>query len=640
MKDLISDIERRIAFSEGKRKIELLNELSEKIEVTNPQKALDLSKEAYRLSTELGYERDTGWSLLCMAYACRRLSNYEEGMSYLFKALKIFENLKEADGQGRALTLIGVNYFYYGRYEQALKYSLKSVKKAKKAGNKVLEASTLNNIGEIYGEQEKYQEALDYYFRSLKVIEEIDHKRSHGVILNNIGSVYCKMGQCNKGLIYYEKSLRIFKEISERIYEGDCLNKIGEIFQSEDKNKEALNYYFQSLKILQEEGNKFYIIDVLINLGKIYLKMKSYHKVLEYFQKALSTAEDITAKKKMYIIHLCLSEYYENIKDFEKSLYHYKIYESMEKEIVTVELQERLKILTMSFNVEKAQQEAEIYRLKNKELRKKNEEIRIKAEELKKNKEKLERLEKSRQQLLSNISHDLRTPITSIQGYIEAMQDGLINSEEGRKKYLERIHSKIFILKRLIDDLFQLAKLESRQMTFYFKHIRAADLLKSIYIKYELDVKKADKKLIIGDYKFDIEDVFISIDLDRIDQVFGNLIFNALKFVPQGGVIELCCERKSLEEIVFKIKDNGKGISEEDIPNIFERFYKGSKSRDASIGSSGLGLSIAREIVEYHGGRIWVENNSDKGCTFYFTTPIITVSEMSNTDIKEKNQPD
>lgn len=638
MEDKIKTLEKQISYSNGMNKVDLINELSKGIEVKNPKKALEVSKEALEISQKLNYKRGISWSFLRMAYACRRLSYYEDEMDYLFKALEIFEEIKDKDGEGRALVLLSVNYFYYGRYEEALKYSLKGVKIAKRVGNKVLETAALNNIGEIYMEQKKYEEAIDYYFKSLEIIEELNHKRSTVVILMNIGCVYCELGNYNKGLEQYKRSLITAQEISERIYEADCLNKIGEIYQNKNKDKAALDYYDKSLKIIEREGNKFYSIDILINIGKVFFKIENYGKSLEYFKRALLVSEDIRANKKIYTIHLCLADYYEKIKDFEKALYHYKMYDNIEKEIVTENLEKKLKILTIEFKVEKAKQEAEIYRLKNIELNRKNEEIKRKAEELKKSKEKLEAMEKSRQQLFSNISHDLRTPIASIQGYVEAMQDGLIISEDARKKYLERIHSKVFVLNRLIEDLFQLAKLESRQLTFYFKDVKISDLLQSIYKKYELDVKKYNKKLIMNKLQFDAENIFVSIDTDRIDQVFGNLIFNALKYAKGSDSIEISCERKSSEEIVIKIKDNGEGISKDDLPYIFDRFYKAAKSRELSRGN-GLGLSIAQEIVEYHGGSIWVKNNDHKGCTFYFKLPIKTTSHILNEyTIEEKQQ--
>ncbi|MCT4605974.1 MAG: ATP-binding protein [Marinisporobacter sp.] len=256
----------------------------------------------------------------------------------------------------------------------------------------------------------------------------------------------------------------------------------------------------------------------------------------------------------------------------------------------------------------------------------------------KKVEEDLFRMEKSRYELISNISHELRTPITLIQGYIEAILDGVITNSNNFKKYLKLIHNRVLGLSRLINDLFQLTQLESKEIDFQLYEIPIGPFIHQIYHKYELDVKNAGLNFELQLPSQQDKGITVTIDTDRIEQVFSNLIFNAIKHTPTGGTIilyyrivpypnnhDLMEKDHSYNpipshEVIINIQDNGSGILSEDLPFLFDRFYKGNQSQLSR--GRGLGLSIAKEIVVYHGGRIWATNNQDQGSTFSFSLPL------------------
>ncbi|OCT15646.1 hypothetical protein A8709_16420 [Paenibacillus pectinilyticus] len=232
-------------------------------------------------------------------------------------------------------------------------------------------------------------------------------------------------------------------------------------------------------------------------------------------------------------------------------------------------------------------------------------------------------METSRRDLLSNISHDLGTPLTSIQGYVEAILDGVIHEPEEQKKYLSVVHMRIVGIQRLITDLYQLSRLETKQFHFQLAPTSCVTMVRQLFAKYELDAANAG---II--YTLDMghidgqQEMLLTVDPDRIEQVYANLIYNAIKFSTSGGFIDVRVEiRDEPYELVIRVSDTGVGISEEDLPHIFERFYKASKSRSNS-GGSGLGLAIAKEIIQYHGGQIWAESRLGQGCSISFSLPL------------------
>jgi len=245
----------------------------------------------------------------------------------------------------------------------------------------------------------------------------------------------------------------------------------------------------------------------------------------------------------------------------------------------------------------------------------------------------IERIEQSRKHLLANIAHDLRTPVTLIQGYVEAMLDGVIEDPAQLNKYLNLIAGKTSGLSHLIADLFELTQLESRRVTFSMRPIPVTDLANGLYMKYEMDISRAGVVSVLAkpdwaDETSDTGPVAIA-DFERIDRVVSNLIYNALKFTPKGGSITMSYRltepegAKKPPMVVIGITDTGVGIAAEDLPYVFDRFYKAPRARSRAPGS-GLGLSIAREIVELHGGRIWAESTLGKGATFWFTLPLQT----------------
>ncbi|OPH61391.1 hypothetical protein BC351_15795 [Paenibacillus ferrarius] len=236
----------------------------------------------------------------------------------------------------------------------------------------------------------------------------------------------------------------------------------------------------------------------------------------------------------------------------------------------------------------------------------------------------LSQLEASRRHLLSGISHELGTPLTSIQGYVNGMKDGVI--DPGNPKYLNLIYEKTVYLDRIIGDLMELSKLEARQMAFHFEPLPAEDYFRHIYEKYEPELRSNGQQFEWEGLQSDEESletdgrtVTFSGDPLRMEQVVSNLLTNARKFTPAGGTIriELLFEHET-SAITLRVSDTGEGIAEEDLPFIFDRFYRGKGSRERRVVGTGLGLAIAKEIIEAHGGTVGVESKPGQGSTFFF----------------------
>jgi signal transduction histidine kinase len=227
--------------------------------------------------------------------------------------------------------------------------------------------------------------------------------------------------------------------------------------------------------------------------------------------------------------------------------------------------------------------------------------------------------ENSRKELIASISHDLRTPISTIKGYADGLQAGIVKDSEMYNRYLSVIKSKTESLDRLIDDLFQFSQLELEKFPLQLRKHNSKTMLEELLAPILFELKDSNLKFTING---PIPEVTIYADVQRIGQVINNLIQNARQYAGSGVkvVFQASIEKESL---LIAVIDSGPGIPIEDLPRIFDRFYRGEKSRNRLYGGIGLGLTICKYIIEEHGGRIWAESTPGEGSTFYFTLPVI-----------------
>ncbi len=236
----------------------------------------------------------------------------------------------------------------------------------------------------------------------------------------------------------------------------------------------------------------------------------------------------------------------------------------------------------------------------------------------------LARSEQARRQFLSNISHDLRSPIASVQGNIEAILDGVVETEEQKEAYLRKSIDRIKELGMLIRDIFELSQIESGQISFDFDIVPIDKLIRRLSEQFEYDVERVglSYRVIIEE----IEDEFypmVEVDVKRFSQVFSNIFSNAIKYTKSGGIYVSLQFDKQLGNCLITIEDSGAGISKDELPYIFDRNF--TKARNASQKGNGLGLAISREIILFHKGKIWAESKLGKGTTIYIQIPVLQV---------------
>lgn len=219
--------------------------------------------------------------------------------------------------------------------------------------------------------------------------------------------------------------------------------------------------------------------------------------------------------------------------------------------------------------------------------------------------------ERKNKELISNISHDLKTPITSIKGYVEGIMDGVADNPEKMDKYIKTIYTKANEMDRLINELTLYAGIDANRIPYNFHRLNVADYFQDCLEEVGLDLESKNIKL---DYTNVVSpETMVIADPEQMKRVINNIISNSIKYIDkEQGKIEIRI-LDEIDSIRIEIEDNGKGIAPRDLPKIFERFYRTDASRNSTKGGSGIGLSIVKKIVEDHGGYIWATSKEGEG---------------------------
>lgn len=238
--------------------------------------------------------------------------------------------------------------------------------------------------------------------------------------------------------------------------------------------------------------------------------------------------------------------------------------------------------------------------------------------------------ERERKEFVSNVSHELRTPLTSVKSYVEALSDGAINDPELAPRFLGVVSDETERMIRMINDLLSLSRMDSGPAKLNLEYVNINELFNYILNRFDMIIKNeaadpSQKKYTIVRY-FTKKDLWVEIDTDKFTQVVDNIMNNAVKYSPDGGVITAHL-LETHNHVILSISDQGLGIPRKDLGHIFDRFFRVDKARSRKQGGTGLGLAISKEVVNLLGGQIWVDSVEGKGSTFYISLPYVPYEE-------------
>lgn len=597
-----------------------------------------------------------------LGLANQYLNNYDDALRYYQKSVEVAESIGSLEKEGICYQDIGTLYNDIEKYSLAQDYYEKALAIFEQINNKERIAAIYQNIGVLQYNWGNYDKSLDFYKKSLRIYEEVQNKENIAISLSNIGLVYESFEDYKMALVYYQNALLIFEEMGSKTTLVYIFYNLGSIYRNIGNYKKSIDFFEKGLNLSKEISMKDYISYNYHALAGVYEELGNYAKALNNYKKFVIIKDSLFNEEK----HRQISELeakFQNAKH-EKEIEFLKLgQELQESKLKKKETQNLILIFSsiltliiafMLLFFAKTQRNLSV-KLKNeikehkdtenqlnkirreleervvertKDIEEANIKLRHEIEEHKKTminleyaKNKAEEADRLKSNFLANISHEVRTPMNAIKGFSQMLAFNNLSVRK-RNDYINLIQDGCNNLTNLIDDIVDFASIESGQAKIEKKEFNPHPILEFLYDHYTNEIVKREIENIILVYSNENrdDDIIINTDPSRLKQILSILIDNALKFTEKGK-IEFGFTYPKQNEIQFYVRDTGIGIDEKYHNLIFERFRQIDEGTTKKYGGSGIGLSVAKNLVELLGGKIFLDSSPGRGTTFYFNLP-------------------
>ena len=588
----------------------------------------------------------------------RNYGNYSASLAFLFKAFELTKQTGNKESESLACYHLGVTYKYLGDFEKALTHLLQSLSIARLNNYWIAESYSLNQIGLIYFETGDLTNSLEYYHQSLTFRQQAGDKWGEAGCLDNIGIIHFKLNDNDRALEFCSQALSISQAIDDKKGEANSFFHLGNIYEQLDDYNKAFITYNNSLTIRRKIGDKKGETEILLFLAGLYIKEdspeRSPEETLESLDKALQLAEQIKAIDLLAKIHLGYYEAFKHFTLYQQALGHLEKYLSLSKEIHSDAINQKIQNIEISYQADKSKKDAEIYRLRNVELadlyeesKRQKKEIQITLSELKSTQAQLIQSEKmaSLGELTAGIAHEIQNPLNFVNNFSEVNKELIeeMNEEIDKGNYTdakviakdikdneEKINHHGKRADAIVKGMLQHSRSSSGQ-----KEPTNINALADEYLRLSYQGLRAKDKTFNAAMKTDFDESIGNINIipQDIGRVLLNLINNAfyavnekfkatnLKLKAEDKVYEPTVSvstKKVGDKIVVSVKDNGNGIPENIVDKIFQPFFTTKPTGQGT----GLGLSMAYDIVKVYGGDIKIHTEENQGSIFIITLPL------------------
>lgn len=581
LNDLITALRKDISYADA---IPLINETLQLLE------AAGSGAEAHR---------QTARALSIRSIVLRYHGDNERALEVAIDALRKYEELGDIEQQAFLHNSIGNTLGHLGDNVESLHSFYHALELHEAIGNSRGIQMSLGNIGTLFAALDDTERALEYFDKAQAIALETGNMEDAASHLCNIGNVYRKNGDYPLASEYFHRSLDIFVEIGDRRRIAALLGNIGTVsFYCAEYDK-ALEYLENALLVAEELQDNYAIALWRSNLGELYAipewKQYNLEKAEEYLLGALAVKEKSGAMVDQYWIHKNLGAVYKQQGKWKDALYHFEKFHTLKDEHLSVSTVQSVADSDSKRKIALISKEKEITEAKNAEL---------------------ERANVLKTKLLGIAAHDLKNPLGNIIGFVKMLIEETPSETDNFDMLLMINESSVNML-RLIADLLESSAAEIGAMTLELEEIDASEVIRTV-IYSNVSAAQAKQQRI----ESKIEDVHVVADSKRLRQVVDNLLSNAIKYSPAGKSINARLFRHN-NSARIEVQDEGQGLTEDDKSKLFGQFQRLSAQPTGGETATGLGLSIVKQIVELHGGRIWAESEGkDKGATFIVELPI------------------
>ncbi len=626
--------------------------LAKKMRRSSMDSAIQYARQGIQLAKKINYPKGLAECYNNLGNVCKNQSNLVEALNYHQKALKIRDSINDKKGIGKSYNNIGVIYFILKNDSLAMRYYLKSLEIKQEIGDKKGLSFCYNNIGNVKIVQKKYNDALSFFSKALIIKKEFADKQGMSFCYHSIGSVYFAMKKYNLAVENIESALTLKKELNDDYGISMLLLRLSEIKHIQAKNSNLLEQkqlYKDAILLCEKSLEISNKISTIRNQTMAYKYLAEIHASMHEYKKAYGF-------RKLYGIFKDSVLGFDQIKEIEQLKAEFQFI-NQQKEITNLEQDNQAQSVTVN-NLERSHlwlytilffllivilillvvrnglkkknliisHQSDVIHDQVNEIIQQNEKlhdyqhhleqkISERTTELEQAKEKAELSDRLKTSFLENLSHEVRTPLNSIVGFSDLLIE-TDNNEEISSKYLDAIQKGSASLLKIISSTLKMSSIQAGDYTITKSEFVISNFMLLIHQQFKVNQAsdQVNFKLFIHPYLINKK---VKTDENALSVILTNLLENAFKFTELGQ-IELGINPEKNKKLVFYVKDTGIGIAKSELSFIFDKFNKIEGTNKLYRGL-GIGLTISKSLIEQLDGEIWVESETNKGSTFYFS---------------------
>ena len=647
-------------------KVHLNVEIANSFSINQKDSVLYYYNKALTLADAISYKPKLADLLLDKGAQFESENNFGQAIVNYERGLTIYEELEDFESVGILYNSIGYCYINLYSEDKAIEYYLKSLNISQRLNDNEGVAMNFNDIGNLYYDQEHYNNAIRYFQDALSLYESLEDIEGIAITYINLGNAYSDLGKYEEGIDYYMQSIVLEEKLNDQNGIAINYNNLGDCNIQLGDFKKALTYFLKAKKIAHKTDDQELLAIIYLNIADIHQQSKEYSQTIFYALKSLKISK-ILGKLDIQLEDLkYLAEAYEEMGDIKKALHFQKQLAKVNDSLLSydklkkVQLFNALNKLEQNSNtISDLASKNEITQLKYKNGKKisyyliiaivvfaflviilihqqtakkkaynllefRNFQINRMNSEIEEQRDYLNQLNKTKDKFFSIIAHDLKNPFNSIKGFTELLIDNSSEYDsEKQLKFLRIIKDSTVKASALLNNLLTWANSQSGNLAYAPQKIELVLQVMDVVSLLEIQAVKKD----IHIFNNVDHNLSVSADENMLNTIFRNLISNAIKFTKPEGEIRIISSLKN-NMVEISVIDNGMGISDEDVKNIFSIDVKNTHLGTANEQGSGLGLILCKDFVEKHGGKIWVNSVLGKGTEFVFTLPLWKEEEL------------